>query len=250
MADEPSWLSCEGVLETIETKMRECRSNFVKRCEIYDDTVNIHRPWYWLQPECEFEEVSDAASDLFHCDAMTYHGIVIKTRNEKRELLDAERKFVQTLHFNVHVRSRHACELTYRDACYFGVDVVWCESNATNSNEVDGTNVLACLRHLFAKPKYVNMNDDDTLPYLRVLFADKDRTKESLRERYIRLLWNLKHKVLSGQCSGIRFHATIEKMMADAIHEGLTQCEFYSIYDEIDANVDYTRLRVYVAPFD
>ena len=158
--DEVNWHGCESVLTRIETAMRECRS-YHERCRIYDDTVNVHRPWYWLQPESEFMEVSDAASEVFHCDALRFGPrIMPKTRNEKRQLLDAEKKFVQALHFNEHVRPNHVCELSYRHACYFGVDAVWCESNGTDSDEVDGSVVLYCLRHLFANPAYADKNDD------------------------------------------------------------------------------------------
>ena len=146
---EVNWYGCESALGTIETAMEECRS-YHERCRIYDDTVNVHRPWYWLEPEYEFTEVSDAAGILFHCAALRWGPrIMPKTRVEKRQLLDAEKKFVQALHFNEHVRGKHDCKLSYRDACYFGVDAVWCACNGVQSEDVDGSSVLSYLRIVF-----------------------------------------------------------------------------------------------------
>ena len=166
MADKIQWYGCERVLNTIEDAVQEFGSNYIKRCNIYDNTVNIHRPWYWLQPnEWEFAEVMDAAGALFHCGAIKwYHPnhILIKSRADKRELLDAEKVFVQALHFNKHVRPHHVCQLTYRDACYFGVDAVWCESKSISSDEIGGSN---------KRSEYANMSGDALL-YLRELFAD------------------------------------------------------------------------------
>ena len=144
-----NWFGCELVLERIENAMRDCRS-YHERCRIYDTTVNVHRPWNWLEPEYKFMDISDAASELFHCDALRWGDrIEPESRTEKRQLLDAEKKFVQALHFNKHMRWNHICELSYRDACYFGVDAAWCECNGVESEEVDGSSVLTYLSVLF-----------------------------------------------------------------------------------------------------
>ena len=231
MMEEIKWYGCERVLETIEDATRECGSNYVKRCDIYDDTVNIHRPWYWLEPdEYEFVEVMDAAGALFHCDALDWRHpahVVIKSRDDKRELLDAEKAFVQALHFNKHVRPRHVCDLTYREACYFGVDAVWCESNGVSSDEVDGSNVLPYLRHLFAKPSYANMNDDETLPYLRVLFEEVGESKASVRKRYHMSYRRLVYDYDHSQFSTAQYFEKLEKMADDAKRDGITLSEFY-----------------------
>ena len=139
------------MLQTIENAMVECPS-YHQRCRIYDTTVNVHRPWYWLEPDPEdvFMDISHAASAVFHCAALRWVDYIApETRIEKRQLLDAEKRFVQALHFNEHVRRNHDCKLSYRDACYFGVDAVWCACNGVESEEVDGSSVLPYLRILF-----------------------------------------------------------------------------------------------------
>jgi hypothetical protein len=162
---------CGVVLETIENKVRMSH-NVVERAHIYiDGSVNLPNFWTWLKPGDEFQDIGDSAADLYLCDAFVLDGVFADTRDEKRELIDAEKKFVQALHFNPLIQRFHDCDLTYRDACYFGVDKVWCESHGVDANEMDGTDVLRTLRHLFAKPSYTNMNDD-TLLYLRELYAD------------------------------------------------------------------------------
>ena len=145
----PNWVGCDMVIQTIEDAMRDCPS-YHSRCRIYDTTVNVHRPWYWTDENDEFTEIEDAACAVFHCAALRWVDYIDpETRIEKRQLLDAEKRFVQLLHFNEHVRLNHDCKLSYRDACYFGVDAVWCENNGVQSEEVDGSSVLPYLRMLF-----------------------------------------------------------------------------------------------------
>ena len=148
----PNWVGCDIVLQTIEDAMVECPS-YHQRCRIYDTTVNVHRPWYWTDDNAVFEEIEDAAGRLFLCIAAlgyySYGRVDPETRIEERKLLDAEKRFVQVLRFNEHVRWNHDCKLSYRDACYFGVDAVWCENNGVESEEVDGSSVLPYLRILF-----------------------------------------------------------------------------------------------------
>jgi len=144
-----NWVGCEIVLQTIEDAMRECPS-YHERCRIYDTTVNVHRPWYWTEDQDELTEISYAASAVFHCAALRWdYRIEPDTRVEERQLLDAEKKFVQALHFNEHVRCNHDCKLSFRDACYFGVDAVWCACNGVQSEDVDNSSVLPYLRILF-----------------------------------------------------------------------------------------------------
>jgi hypothetical protein len=92
--------------------------------------------------------------------------------------------------------------------------------------------------------------DDDVLLYLRELFVDVGEVNERLRRRYTSSLENLKRRVLDGNFSGIRYHATVQKMKADAMNEGLSETEFEHMCDEIEDRIDYARLRVHVAPFD
>jgi hypothetical protein len=110
---------------------------------------------------------------LYHCDAIEACKINTIDPHERRELCDAEKRFVQALHFSRHVRSNHQCRTTYRDACYFGVAVAWCDDRGFDTAEMDGSNVLSGLRHLFATAPYANMNDD-VLWYLRDLFTTSD----------------------------------------------------------------------------
>ena len=149
---DANWVGCDMVLQTIEDAMRECPS-YHQRCRIYDKTVNVHRPWYWTDDNDEFIEIEHAASAVWcQCASLgwdSYVRVDPETRIEKQKLLDAEKRFVQALHFNEHVRRNHDCKLSYRDACYFGVDAVWCACNGVESEEVDGSSVLPYLRILF-----------------------------------------------------------------------------------------------------
>jgi hypothetical protein len=245
---EPTWYACESALEIIENTAVENRT-MEQLADIYwRGAIKLLRPWYWMGPENQFMDVSDAATDLFLCDAVTAHGLDIKSRDDKRELLDAEKKFVQSLHFNPHVRGHHDCKLTYRDACYFGVEAVWCESHGVEPEEVDGSALLPCLRHLFAKSSNTGV-DDNTLVDMHNLFVGGEDTT-ALRESYINVLSVLKRRVLAGDINGGTYHVTMKMMRVNAVREGLTADEFDKICTDIELAVDYTRPRVHFAKFD
>jgi hypothetical protein len=99
----------------------------LKRFALYCDRINLHRPWYWLQPECDYEQVMDSANQLYTCEALTLRGVKLRiSRDERRQLLTAETEFVRALHFNRHIRAEHTvCRLSQRVAATHGVLYVW-----------------------------------------------------------------------------------------------------------------------------
>ena len=202
-----------------------------------------------------------------NCPCVARHArvrlVTINTRAEKRRVLDAEKRLIQALHFNQHVRSRHYCTLSYRNACHFGVDKVWCEFNDVEYPcEIEGekrvTAALQCLRHMFARNWSSSTSESvqsDALQYLRILFAETTDTTSAINTselfaKYLRRVTSLKRRVVCGQISGGRYHDTETLMLADAIREGLTPTEFERICIQVDCAIDYTRLPVSYACCD
>jgi hypothetical protein len=95
----------------------------LKRFALYCDRISFHRPWYWLQPECEHEQVMSSANQLYSCDALALGGVKLRiSRDEKRQLLTAETEFVRVLHFNELIRAEYTvCRLSQRGAAAHGV---------------------------------------------------------------------------------------------------------------------------------
>lgn len=149
----PMWSAPAYVLDIIECQMDRYCDDIVERAQIYIEDIKLGDPWRWLIPACAFNEVGDAAIALYRCQALQSLDVDISSRPLKRELEYAEKCFVQALHFNPHVREQHVCQLSYRNARYFGVETVWCESDGSEPNEVEAlTNAaLMYLRKLFAE---------------------------------------------------------------------------------------------------
>jgi hypothetical protein len=145
----------------------------LKPFALYCDRINLHRPWYWLQPECDYEEVMDSAYQLYTCEALTLRGVKLRiSRDEKRQLLTAESEFVRALHFNQHIHAGHTdCRLTHRVAAAHGVLKAWrgCDRQTSEAERAlpdEGPEWVTPIRKRWASCP-LRQNTDDDLAYAR-----------------------------------------------------------------------------------
>jgi hypothetical protein len=73
---------------------------------------------------------------------------------------------------------------------------------------------------------------------------------DRLYEHYYSLVVKLKYLVLKAAISGGCYHATEGLIREDAMKDGLTSQQFEDICRDVDRHVDYTKLRIHIAPFD